>query len=68
MGFSLQCDGYAYGGDSGKEVVIGLAVVMVRVLMVMRTMVTVVVEAVIGVTMANGDGYNGYAGERVTVA
>jgi hypothetical protein len=31
--------------------------------MVMRAMVTVVVEAVIGVTMANGDGYNGYAGE-----
>ncbi len=26
-------------------------------------MVTVMVEAVIGVTMANGDGYNGYAGE-----
>ncbi len=37
------------------------AVVMVRVIMVMRTMVTVVVEAVIGGESGDGDGYNGYA-------
>jgi hypothetical protein len=30
MGFSLQCDGYADPrGDSGKEVVMGLAMVMI---------------------------------------